>query len=1293
MSRIGVVATGTLAGLIAFAALSLVHFGEQFGPFYLSAVSVLLGIFVLTMGWLVSAYSARNLRGQARQGRYAALLATAIAALWVAVVADPIALMAAGWTVSGLAIAGLVSHSGTPAARSAGRRVAGRLLVGDAALWTAVVLMAAEGIVVRSEVAAAGWLVPALLALAGIVRSALVPAWRWLPLTAEAPSPVSALLHAGVVNGMGLLAILLWPVFAAAPAVLLGLVVVGGLTAVAGTAAMRVRPDVKGKLASSTSAQMGYMTLQVGLGLPAFAMLHLIGHGFYKAWLFLRAGGASRRAAAPSLSTVKPAALVGLAAASAAVISLATTTWLGRPVVDLVPLAVAGAASTFALAALVWPDRRTATHSTPRARAWSMLATLAGLFGYVVVLGAWSRVFPEPGVWVGSAAVALVTAVLVAGTVGMIAVARGWLASIVQPVVIDTAARVKGRVPQVSTGGQDVTVAAEAAMRTVGAMWPLHSAVAVNPLSGLQDMSFADAAEIAGRTWGAQSRMAESQYAVAMATGRFTHADLVAASKGYSLPAEQVAGYLQARVQWRASDSTLSAAERVLSDLDDAQIAARLPRPAASPHTLGEQAGIADKVSALANGWTAIANGDQPGPGHLWTSFQEDVRDLGLRGLRETVQGLPVDPVIALGRLLDGAVPAAEQVGYLSRLLARDPGWAAHLKQRHPGLLADLLAIRASFDVLASGARGQLVWEPATRCSDRDWAVAQVAPVVELLAVTDAQEALALAGALDEASREAIWQRAWEQRYRNRLIDRVATRAGESVAPEVPAAQVVMCIDVRSERFRRHLEAAGDIATFGFAGFFGVAIRHETAGGAASDQCPVLLKPSFLITENDAAGPGTEGITTAMRGGLVTSTARPASAFAVAEGFGVLAGADALAQTAAPGLWGRWRDRFQPAGRGELHIGRMDMAGAPDHGIQWGMSVAQRTTAAAGMLRALGLVEQFAPVILVTGHAATVENNAFAAAYDCGACGGNGGHVNARVMAAVLNDPRVRRRLADEHGIVVPGATIAVPAWHNTTTDEVRIDPMDVPSTHAREVAELRTALAAAQIGCLQERMAELPGVRETTPAAAARRAADWAEPQPEWGLAGNAAFVIGPRRMTKGLNLRGRVFLHSYEPGLDVDGSTLELLLTAPMVVTQWINNQYYFATVDPGRFGAGDKTTHNVVGDYGVFSGAGGDLRVGLPWQGVFREQPGDGAQWMHEPLRLQVVVYAEPDDIVRVLDAHPQVAALVANEWIALAAIAPSTGEAYALGTDLQWRAWLGESVADAAEDIIGVLSREG
>ena len=1264
MSRITLVATGTLAGLIAFILSSVVWFGEQIGPFYLTGPSVLLGGFVLLMGWLVAAYSARNLRGQQRQTRFAALLALAIASLWIVVVADPIALTAAGWTVSGLAVAGLVAHANTPSASSAGRRVARRLLVGDALLWAGVALMLSQGISERSDLAGAGILVAALIAGAGIVRSALLPAWRWLPLTAEAPSPVSALLHAGVVNGTGLLAVLWWPVLAAAPVVLIALIVVGGLTAVVGTAAMRVRPDVKGKLASSTSAQMGYMTLQVGLGLPAFAMLHLIGHGFYKGWLFLRAGGAPRRQSAPDLRVAQPIALIGLAAAAATVVSLAAITWPGIPVVDLVPLVVAALTATAALAALVWPDVRTRTHSSVRARSWAAVLVLGGLFAYVVVLGVWAQIFPEPGVFAGPGAVAITVAVLIAGLLGMVAVTRGWLRRLVTPVVIDTAVRIKGTAPSRSASPTPATgIAVDAAARTVGAMWPVHSAVAVNPLSGLQDLAFADAAEISSRTWGARSHMTEGQYAQAMAAGRFTLADLEAAAGDQLLPADRVAQYLQDRVTWVRTGAAEFVARRLLETATDADIAALLPQFGPKPHTLGEQQGIADKVSGLANAWTSLVAGSTS----PWRCFQERVQDLGLKGLRTTVQGLPADPTDALSVLLADVVPANEQVGYLSRLLARDPGWAAHLKQRDVALLTDLLAIRAVFDVLGTGD----VWKPADQADLREWAIEQVAPVAELLQIEQAWQALRVAASLDEAKRVRIWQRAWEQRYRNRLVDRVSTRAAEPTSEQTPDVQMVMCIDVRSERFRRHAEAAGNIATYGFAGFFGVAIRHETASGSVSVQCPVLLQPAYGITEADGVRAGEMGTATALRGGLVTATARPANAFAVAEGLGVLAGADALLQTAAPGVWGRMRSRLQPSHRGALHIGALH---GPVSDIAYGMTLEQRTTSAAGMLRALGIVEEFAPVILLAGHAAQVENNAFAAAYDCGACGGNGGHINARIMSAILNDSKVRRRLADEHGITIPASTTAVPAWHNTTTDEVTIDAQDVPSSHREHIADLRVMLAQAQNSCLNERMAELPAASSTTARAAFRRASDWAEPQPEWGLAGNAAFVIGPRSMTKGLNLRGRVFLHSYEPGLDVDGSTLELLLTAPMVVTQWINNQYYFATVDPEHFGAGDKTTHNVVGDYGVFSGAGGDLRVGLPWQGVFREQPGPDARWMHEPLRLQVVVYAEPDDIVRVLDAHPQVGALVANEWIALAAIDPRTGDAFALGTDLQWRDWL-------------------
>ncbi len=136
---------------------------------------------------------------------------------------------------------------------------------------------------------------------------------------------------------------------------------------------------------------------------------------------------------------------------------------------------------------------------------------------------------------------------------------------------------------------------------------------------------------------------------------------------------------------------------------------------------------------------------------------------------------------------------------------------------------------------------------------------------------------------------------------------------------------------------------------------------------------------------------------------------------------------------------------------------------------------------------------------------------------------------------------------------------------------------------------------------------------------------------------------------MTRHLRLDGRVFLHDYRYGADSDEATLNLLLSAPVVVASWINLQYFASTVDNERFGAGNKVLHNVTSVLGVVEGNGGDLRVGLPLQSVH-----DGTTWRHEPLRLSVCVAAPCEAIDRILAKNPQVADLVANEWIHLFAL---------------------------------------
>ena len=159
--------------------------------------------------------------------------------------------------------------------------------------------------------------------------------------------------------------------------------------------------------------------------------------------------------------------------------------------------------------------------------------------------------------------------------------------------------------------------------------------------------------------------------------------------------------------------------------------------------------------------------------------------------------------------------------------------------------------------------------------------------------------------------------------------------------------------------------------------------------------------------------------------------------------------------------------------------------------------------------------------------------------------------------------------------------------------------------------------------------------------AAYQRRAKDWSQTRPEWGLANNNAFIIAPRQYTRELNLQGRSFLHDYEFEQDSEATILERLMTAPMLVTHWINMQYNLSTTDNFKFGSGNKVLHNAVGDHiGVFEGNGGDLRVGLAMQSLH-----DGSQWMHTPERLAVYIRGAGDFILR--DSHVSTSVFVGHK----------------------------------------------
>jgi uncharacterized protein YbcC (UPF0753/DUF2309 family) len=268
--------------------------------------------------------------------------------------------------------------------------------------------------------------------------------------------------------------------------------------------------------------------------------------------------------------------------------------------------------------------------------------------------------------------------------------------------------------------------------------------------------------------------------------------------------------------------------------------------------------------------------------------------------------------------------------------------------------------------------------------------------------------------------------------------------------------------------------------------------------------------------------------------------------------------------------------------------------------------------------------------------------------------------VNARVLAALLNERAVRDGLR-AHGITVPESTHFVPGLHDTVTDEVTLhDRAAVPASHHEALAAFTRLLERAGAIARRERAPRLHlhdvlDRPDQLLDRMRRRAADWSEVRPEWGLARNAAFVIAPRERTRGLHLDGRTFLHEYRWTEDTGFAVLELILTAPMVVTNWINLQYHASTVDPVRFGSGDKVLHNVVGgNVGVFEGAGGDLRVGLARQSVH-----NGTDWVHEPLRLSVYAEAPAAAIDGIIAAHAVVRDLVEHGWLHLFRIEPADG----------------------------------
>jgi len=520
-----------------------------------------------------------------------------------------------------------------------------------------------------------------------------------------------------------------------------------------------------------------------------------------------------------------------------------------------------------------------------------------------------------------------------------------------------------------------------------------------------------------------------------------------------------------------------------------------------------------------------------------------------------------------------------------------------------------------------------------------------------------------------ESEHGPVWLEALEAGYQEDLIEKLRSAVSRPVAgageSTRPLAQTIWCIDVRSEPIRRNLEGVGNFETIGYGGFLDIPLRSQAIGHHhLTNQNPAIVEPKHTIHEvvreyhkekepRYKSGKGFLHMYKKIQHDMKSHVLTP---YVKVEALGWLFGLPLFGRTLFPLFYRKMRKRLHdlvaPPVATEMTVDRTD-AGL-------GLTTEEQATQVEGVLRAMGLTRNFARLVVMTGHVSSSDNNPYESAIDCGACWGNSSKPNARLFAAMANKPHVREYLA-QNGISVPEDTHFIGAEHNTTTDEIDLfDLEDLPEPHRKDVEELQEGLRQATVRTNHERCLRLPGVpHDPSPAVVAReigrRAGDWSETRPEWGLSQNAAYIIGSRTLTRDFDLEGRTFLNSHDYRVDLDGSKLERIMNGPLVVGQWINGEHYFSATDPEVYGSGSKVYHNVVGRIAVMSGPQSDLRTGLAWQTVM-----NGEQVYHEPMRLFVVVEAPRDRILGIVERSTLLSQLCDNEWMHLVAIDPESDE---------------------------------
>lgn len=491
---------------------------------------------------------------------------------------------------------------------------------------------------------------------------------------------------------------------------------------------------------------------------------------------------------------------------------------------------------------------------------------------------------------------------------------------------------------------------------------------------------------------------------------------------------------------------------------------------------------------------------------------------------------------------------------------------------------------------------------------------------------------------------KVLWQEAYEWSFYDQVL--AGLKYKSKTAKQPVEAQAVFCIDDRECSIRRHVEVMHpSIDTFGTPGHFNIEAYFQPDGAVQRTKiCPAPVQPTHLIIERAIAtkrnkewhfSAQTYGL---FFGWLLTHTYGLWSALKLAL---------AIFKPALNKMAVRSIEHMQPDA--QLSI-TFDGAYSSD-GLQIGFTIEEMTRIVGSLLKSIGLQDNFAPLVYMIAHGSSSANNTHYAGYDCGACSGRPGSVNARAISFMANHPLVRLALQAD-GIHIPEHTHFVPLLHDTCRDEmIYYDLEQVPVSSLDQLEKDRNYFKAALEANATERARKFVTVDSSLekPALHQRvklRSVSLFEPRPELNHANNSLCIVGARSFSRDLFLDRRSFLNSYDYTQDPNGELLSGILNAVAPVCGGINLEYYFSKVDNQQLGAGTKLPHNVMGLIGVANGIDGDLRTGLPSQMIE----------VHDPYRLLVIVEQAPTIVKKAIERNPATYQWFQNEWIHLVAFEP-------------------------------------